>query len=120
MDGKPKKRGGRKKKPEKPEEPKHNHAMDAASHDDCEACQVQGNILAPATGNFEWEIEPEEPEKEPEEPEGAIDDRLNQIMADCDDDLEVCSDLSDADDLEVCSDLSGDEQNYMDELCEEE
>jgi len=127
MDGKPKKRGGRKKKPEKPEEPKHNHDMDAASHDDCEACQVQGNILAPVTGNFEWEIEVDEPEepKEPEEPEkepeGAIDDRLNQIMADCDDDdLEVCSNLSDDYDHYSSSSEDDDEQKYMEELCEEE
>tara|TARA_B100000683_G_C12454134_1_gene541358 strand:- start:740 stop:1426 length:687 start_codon:yes stop_codon:yes gene_type:complete len=120
LDGKPKKRGGRKKKADKPEEPKHDHAMDSEPHDDCEACQLQGNILAPVTGNFEWEIEtgeePEEAENPPSppcslSPPGAtpsIDDQLAHIMADIDDDLEVCSDLSE------------DEQSYMNELCEEE
>ena len=143
LEGKPKKRGGRKKKAEKPEEPKHDHAMDDASHDGCEACQLQGNILAPVTGNFEWEIETaEEAEAVPsvddrlvhimadEKPEAeavpSVDDRLAHIMADEKPEPEAGKaydifELIGGDDaLEVCSNLSDDEQNYMDELCEEE
>jgi len=128
--GKPKKRGGKKKKAEKVPEPEHKHAMDGHSHQGCEACENLGNILDPQCDAHEYEVQvaqepeesqepeeaeeapvPEEAEEAPVPEESSVDDRLRAIM----DDFEEGDS-----DLEVCSDLSGDEADYMDELCEEE
>ena len=121
--GKPKKRGGKKKKAEKVPEPEHKHAMDGHSHQGCEACENLGNILDPQCDAHEYEVEEAQEAQEVEEVEevqeveeaqdvrdSSVDDRLRAIMDDFGEDDS---------DLEVCSDLSGDEADYMDELCEE-
>ena len=140
--GKPKKRGGKKKKAEKVPEPEHKHTMDGRTHEGCEACDNLGNILDPQCDAHEYDIsiteeveeakEPKETEetekpKETEKPEETEEtekpketeeteefDNVNERLQAIMDDFDEYDS-----ELEVCSNLSGDEIDYMDELCEE-
>ena len=67
QEGKPKKRGGKKKKAAKEPEPAHTHE-DKVHHPGCKACELHGNILDPTSDADDYDVELEEEPKEPDAP----------------------------------------------------
>ena len=122
--GKPKKRGGKKKKAEKVPEPEHQHIMDGHTHEGCEACDNLGNILDPQCDAHEYDISITEEVEEPKEPKEPLEPLEVEEAPEADDMNErlqaIMDDFDEDDDLEIVSNLSGDEADYIDELCEEE
>ena len=54
--GKPKRRGGGRRKVEKRREPEHTHAPDDKIHEGCEACR-EGNIMVPDAEDYDYSAE---------------------------------------------------------------
>ena len=114
QEGKPKKRGGKKKKAPKEPEPAHTHE-DKVHHAGCKACELHGNILDPTSDADDYDVELEEEVREPEvtadlkaeAPSVTAD--LKAIMSDVDDGCSLMSDSSYMDELNVDFASDGDE-----------
>ena len=111
QEGKPKKRGGKKKKAAKEPEPAHTHE-DKVHHPGCKACELHGNILDPTSDADDYDVELEEEVEapcvlEPEAPSVTAD--LKAIMSDVDDGCSLMSDSSYMDELNVDFASDGDE-----------
>jgi hypothetical protein len=113
QEGKPKKRGGKKKKAAKEPEPAHTHE-DKVHHPGCKACELHGNILDPTSDADDYDVEleeevvvaPQEPAA-PQEPSVTAD--LKALMSDVDDGCSLMSDSSYMDELNVDFASDGDE-----------
>jgi len=111
QEGKPKKRGGKKKKASREPEPAHTHE-DKVHHPGCKACELHGNILDPTSDADDYDVELEEEVEapcvlEPEAPSVTAD--LKAIMSDVDDGCSLMSDSSYMDELNVDFASDGDE-----------
>jgi hypothetical protein len=113
QEGKPKKRGGKKKKAAKEPEPSHTNE-DKVHHPGCKACELHGNILDPTSDADDYDVEleeevvvaPQEPAA-PQEPSVTAD--LKALMSDVDDGCSLMSDSSYMDELNVDFASEGDE-----------